>query len=777
MWYNIDGISCVIARNLFVGSAEKSRKPIFQQRRITMKTAKKVLALFLAVVMCVGLISTVAFADEMIPGFKPVTKTEYANRDKTIVNIAAIGSAFTKNVGGVDIVDPAKYPDMFAADLQKLVGQGVDVDLTVLSQDPLLTASSLRAILTSGTSLEDASNYTKNLVARYFNSTYDYEAETGLPDAEKFDELQQAYVQNLLFYRKGADYTVPAVITVDLINSSLTPYIMERTLDIVTQHGGSAFFAADTPSKIHEQAVMGSGDMIQLMLDELYETTFGNLTGNAKLAAMNICNAVSYDVFSFYADFRQDLEYIKWLNPFAKVIVVGGYNDLEGLKIKLDEDVTVDFGSFWSSVIALVNSVICNDEKSAMYYFADVTSDSYVETMYGSMVNVGKDAKKAELTKKQQWASIQPNPNAVPADAHYEDYFTTAVNKNGKFVNGANKIDTDMMDFNFEDGKKDAIETTMGELVMMACIAEAAKEVVAERGTSDIPLAVAANALGLDALMAEPSLTNMMAAAKKIIYANGITADYVNLSTLYTTALSAVKDDPNNASKTDAQKFALAIGELVETPANVSYASMIVANQIMGHVNTAKLYPTYMLNVEHAFADAAKNPAISIEGLNGVGVNAEFIDKVLHYDDWYQDPAPTEAAFSDSETSILNIIAEFKAGEAFTVAELEDLVSGDRAALGSLIGGIGMTPSKVGEKEIATSVLQAAWEPETANLKGEDVTLTVFDGIFNGLLNTFRTPILETINNVFNNMIHGVANFFSNFFANLRSGNIFRFGK
>lgn len=685
-----------------------------------MKTAKKALALLLVVALCMGLCATMAFADQTYVDFE-------SERPATIFNVVSIGS---------DIDGQNDYPYRATKQLQNLYGKGADFRLQVLSQ-PGLGAAELRAILTRGVSLDDdnASEYTKAKVSEYASTP---EALKALGDSyvktirgSSINEgaLLDIRDKYLLGYDVENDENLlyASFITLDIINSSVTPYLMERVMGIMQNYytAGKTTLAEvdpyweDTPAKVHDQAVQGSGRMMDLLLSNTYTELFEAAGLDPEKDAVLIealTNALSYSAFSFYADFRQVVKYIITANPLAKLVIMGPYNDLAGLQVLVSKDprINVAFGDFWDSYLAVLGAVICNDENSGYYYYADCMTKREVETCYNDLVEAA--AKAAAAGGLTNMSEVDPAyVAALKADL------------------------VKMVEESFK-GKKVPYDLTVQELLLVMGIqedilgavnaftaaGEAAAAAAAVEGATPKSIAAAAMTEIAKNELAKALVEANVVEVEKMIAARDKARDYV-----LNAVLEWVKDFDSYISHE-------------EDGINYRYA-------VKAYAGADKILDSFV----QLYGEAAKTPILNINDLATLDLSAlSGLIKINETNPLDTELTPPE--MTPGLALILNLNARLLAAD-----------------------GMGLTPSEDGVASQTDAMFEACAEIAPANTKGEDATTGVFEGLFGGALKTFQVPVLDAINQAFNNMFANVANWFTNFFANIRNSisGVFNFGK
>ena len=85
-----------------------------------------------------------------------------------------------------------------------------------------------------------------------------------------------------------------------------------------------------------------------------------------------IVEAMAYCYADFCANFTKDIQFIRSLNPTAKLIVLSAYNTLTGIKVDCGGGKEVDLGTLCSAYVSLVNNFLTNACKyKAVYFYAD----------------------------------------------------------------------------------------------------------------------------------------------------------------------------------------------------------------------------------------------------------------------------------------------------------------------------------------------------------------------------------------------------------------------
>lgn len=367
-----------------------------------MKTAKKSLALLLALLMCLSLFSTMAFAED--------AKTEY--------NLVCIGDS-TSNGYGLDDYDQkdydvdtqgcfgqissASYPAKLASYIQSKLGDSYDVKLSALTLQGMRT-DEFRAILDpsfrekaqekghehytddEGTDIggDQFNRDHMQMYDEWFNKNFDTLVSKGDTTLKREDLVEGTPIVTAVFTEaiKNAE-----VIVVDTTMNNFGTYLCQRLESILGEMDG---WKVDDYSETVED-----------LAEELKALGFDVAAAKAAIKELLVKNGIElpemidqflemflYCYCDFCVNFSANMAMLLELNPNAKIIVVGAYNSMSGLKATLG-DTDVDFGALWGSFMGLVNTFITTNAYADKYCYADCTGN--IQTFINSM-NLAKAA-------------------------------------------------------------------------------------------------------------------------------------------------------------------------------------------------------------------------------------------------------------------------------------------------------------------------------------------------------------------------------------------------
>lgn len=329
-----------------------------------MKKAKKALALLLAVVMCVSLVSAIAYA-------KDDGKFVYEEMGKTVnYDIVCIGDSTSIGYGledfGVDHNDPkwtdehnglgdnnfacgiydfsskSAFPYLIGEYAQKALGAGYVVSSTNLGMEGM-RFQELRSIL-DPTFKGDAFN--KHHMGQY-NAIFDKNItpKTGLNICQT--------------YRKAIGNA--EVVVLDSLTNSFGTYLGMR----LTGKGYN-----ETYADILDEMVPGTAAAVDSIVSNMI-TKLGLDIEDPQVK--DIADGIVYAYLEMCVNFDACIEMIRQINPLAKIIVVGAYNTMDGLYAKVG-DLDVDFGGLWNTLMSLVNNyVTLLSSNRNQYFYADVS--------------------------------------------------------------------------------------------------------------------------------------------------------------------------------------------------------------------------------------------------------------------------------------------------------------------------------------------------------------------------------------------------------------------
>ena len=195
----------------------------------------------------------------------------------------------------------------------------------------------------------------------------------GLPGTENYKRASE-YVKKEI---ENAD-----IIVVDICMNNFGTYMAER---LAGKHNVPSKEYAENYWKQDKEDIVGVSPKTLELADKLKKTM------TLMVSALSSENAQEFlDLFIYcYADcitnFSADIELIRDINPDAKIIAVGVYNTLDGINLILDGK-KIDFGDVAAKGFDLVNAHIKGlDKNSNNYYFADVSGG--IETFMNQIRN------------------------------------------------------------------------------------------------------------------------------------------------------------------------------------------------------------------------------------------------------------------------------------------------------------------------------------------------------------------------------------------------------
>lgn len=344
-----------------------------------MKTAKKLLALFLVLVLSAGLCSGAAFADEKTEDTSsdPICVVSIGNQSANGFGLADYGSQTVKegwwrdgysntgkySFGFLGNISAEAYPYTFCTYLRTLAPLSRTVELINLSMEGMRT-DELRAILQRDFSKLAANKgvngdtYLKDKLNRYnawFGDAYNSKK---LGDKDIYTYFADSI--------KKADF-----ITIDLSMSNLGEYLFERLQAIF---GVNGYNMADYSEKASD--LESESDLNVVALEsgakEIAKNYISKDSGLTDAQIDAIVEAMAYCYADFCANFTKDIQFIRSLNPTAKLIVLSAYNTLTGIKVDCGGGKEVDLGTLCSAYVSLVNNFLTNACKyKAVYFYAD----------------------------------------------------------------------------------------------------------------------------------------------------------------------------------------------------------------------------------------------------------------------------------------------------------------------------------------------------------------------------------------------------------------------
>ena len=357
-----------------------------------MKTAKKSLALLLALLMCLSLFSTMAFAED--------AKTEY-----TLVCIGDSTSQgyfledyVDEDSGAYDNSSKDSYPFLLQQYIQNKLGDSYDVKLRNMTFTGMRT-DELRGIL-DPSFLEIAKAKNGGNGDKFFTDHYSGMNEYFYDDTpdpltlarfaeDRPDVSGCTTIYNMLKLKGYVDYDVKDVTDKNAANVAFTESI--KKADCITLDTTMNNFGTYLCSRL--MAIVGMGDKSEYSesIEELgpgLDIDVAKVEAKAKeLIAQYLPEDLGLpegmvdgllDMFVYcYCDFRvnfeENIRLIRELNPDAKLLVFGAYNGMDGLICDIG-GMEVNFGKLWGAYMGLVNTFITTTCKyNDQYVYVDCT--------------------------------------------------------------------------------------------------------------------------------------------------------------------------------------------------------------------------------------------------------------------------------------------------------------------------------------------------------------------------------------------------------------------
>lgn len=327
-----------------------------------MKKAKKALALLLAVVMCVSLVSAIAYAeDDGDFTYGPGKTVDY--------DIVCIGDSTSIGYGledyGTDKGNPPTFKDgglkgnngtyagLYTASskgafpyllgdfAQKSLGAGYKVSSTNLGMEGM-RFQELRSILDP------------TFKGDYYNKNGHLDQYKKIFSSNNLGDITQVYKQAIM----GAE-----CIVLDCLTSSFGTYLSARLTDTGNNYN-------ETYADVVDSLVPGTSAAVESIVGNML-TQLGLDVEDSQVK--DIADGIVYAYLEMCVNFDACIEMIRQINPLAKIIVVGTYNTMDGLYAKVG-DLDVDFGGLWNTLVSLVNNyVTLLSSNRNQYFYADVS--------------------------------------------------------------------------------------------------------------------------------------------------------------------------------------------------------------------------------------------------------------------------------------------------------------------------------------------------------------------------------------------------------------------
>ena len=382
-----------------------------------MKKAKKMIAMLLVLVMSVGLFPIMALADEPaakelfnVVTFGSKTATGYglsdygqATRDGEWYDFfSGSGNSF----GVMDNASASSYVKLMKTYLNSSLLNQLDVRVKNLCFEGM-RADELRAILDPDYTVLAEGKHDVYLRDKLGSYTKWFNANKNMFDNMTLENYaQQAVV--------GAN-----VIILDFAMENFYSYLIGRLQAIFGLGGYKKEDYSETVAVIEAQLGFDASSVETTIKDLIKHYIPSNVQlSQAELDA--IVEALVYCYCDFRLNFDRDIELIRDLNKTAKIIVVSGYNALNGLKLDFGGD-AIDMSALWLSLTSLVNTYITTGEHASNYFYANMSGST--NTFFQELSLAGKAADvSTEFTYALAEQAMNYNGILAPGTA----YVTTA---------------------------------------------------------------------------------------------------------------------------------------------------------------------------------------------------------------------------------------------------------------------------------------------------------------------------------------------------------------
>ena len=369
---------------------------------------KRTLSGVIAVIMVITMIPAYAFADEEKPEEKE-TKNILVFGDSTSSGYGLPGHISFNSSFDVNNNDLETWTTDVAASQGRgrisdyshpwqlktyLMSKGYDVHLTSMTIDGMRT-NELRGLLDEkyalrtfaienekvrvqkGNDESDEIGFVTDHLRKYVDCTGRGGA-TVIEDGveKKVWESGQSRLPGSDAYKRMVRYTREQVakadvIVVDVCTNNFGTYLGHRVAGIANTEGYEATGnyrnqTIDDLDGISEDMRKRINSVKSMLID-----TFG--VKDSEIADV-LLDALIYCYADCVINFSADIEMLREINPDAKIIAVGVYNTVQGVKLSFGGQ-EVDFGGFADLFYSLVNRYIKSlDKNSSNYYYADLSS-------------------------------------------------------------------------------------------------------------------------------------------------------------------------------------------------------------------------------------------------------------------------------------------------------------------------------------------------------------------------------------------------------------------
>lgn len=334
-----------------------------------MKTAKKALALIIALVMCVSLVPAAALADK--PVYKVVavgdsTSVGLGLDDYGIYTLTESTTSPTKSYpyasvygkGFLDYGSKDAYPARLSRYLQEKMPDR-EVQFTNLGISGA-RANDILAIIDPEYELDETGRDFMTYVYSMLESVC-AEPLTGL-------DMHTLFVQEI----ESAD-----LITLDCVMNSFTGELFDRFGALMSDDPELAALYPEKISDLADKVSPGAKKLIDGFIENFKNTTGLALPQNIATSAADI---LTYCYLDFCVNFSLLVDEIREINPDAKILVGGGYSPLGFLKLSY-KGIEIESGSLCSAFMGLVNAYMAGvAPQRNEYTFINIPLD--IETFH-----------------------------------------------------------------------------------------------------------------------------------------------------------------------------------------------------------------------------------------------------------------------------------------------------------------------------------------------------------------------------------------------------------
>ena len=302
------------------------------------KMSAKALSVFMSLLMIFSI---------CVPAVSAIDAHEHTDADKPKLNYVSLGDSMSNGYGldGYNLDQKDKF-DIFKNEAQ--YGAGA---YTLQFEEYLKGAYDV-----NHSKLAISAMLSRDLLFLLGGSEYVDDDYTGFEDYLGVSTVTDEFLAKLqAHYIK--EITNADVITMGVGNAEIGAYIMDRLMKCIGfDENGSA---ATVAPYVEIEALMDRCDaeLVEKVI-ELRDQLIAELP-NLGFTAEQVettANLFVYTILDFCVNYMAILDRIVELNPDATIIVVGVMNTLNGMKFKVDENTTVDFGEYMYKALGFINA-------------------------------------------------------------------------------------------------------------------------------------------------------------------------------------------------------------------------------------------------------------------------------------------------------------------------------------------------------------------------------------------------------------------------------------